>query len=132
MINALLTKIVGSKNERTLKRLRPGVERINVFEPRIAALDRTTRCGRRRASSEARLAQGETLDDLLPEAFAVVREAGKRVLGMRHFDVQLIGGMVLHEGRIAEMRTGRREDAGGDPSRVSERARRTKVCTSSR
>jgi preprotein translocase subunit SecA len=105
MINALLTKIVGSKNERTLKRLRPQVDTINAIEPKMAALSDAEL----RAKKEeflARIAQGASLDDLLPEAFAVVREAGKRVLGMRHFDVQLIGGMVLHEGRIAEMRTG--------------------------
>ncbi len=105
MINALLTKIVGSKNERTLKRLRPRVEQINAIEPRVAALsDEDLRA--KKGEFLGRIAQGADLDDLLPEAFAVVREAGKRVLGMRHFDVQLIGGMVLHEGRIAEMRTG--------------------------
>jgi preprotein translocase subunit SecA len=105
MINALLTKIVGSKNERTLKRLRPTVERISALEPQIAALsDDALRA--KKEEFQARLAQGATLDDILPEAFAVVREAGKRVLGMRHFDVQLVGGMVLHEGKIAEMRTG--------------------------
>jgi preprotein translocase subunit SecA len=105
MISALLTKIVGSKNERTLKRLRPTVDRINAMEPQIAALsDEQLRS--KKEELAARLTQGATLDDILPEAFAVVREAGKRVLGMRHFDVQLIGGMVLHEGRIAEMRTG--------------------------
>src|SRR3979409_1714440 len=104
MINALLTKIVGSKNERTLKRLQPSVGRINAIEPQVAALsDEALRA--KKGEFVARLAQGAGLDDLLPEAFAVVREAGKRVLGMRHFDVQLIGGMVLHEGRIAEMRT---------------------------
>jgi len=105
MINALLTKIVGSKNERTLKRLRPLVERITGLEPEIAALtDDALRA--KKTEFQSRLAQGETLDDLLPEAFAVVREAGKRILGMRHFDMQLVGGMVLHEGKIAEMRTG--------------------------
>ncbi len=105
MINALLTKIVGSKNERTLKRLRPFVERINALEGGIAALtDDQLRA--KKPEFQGRLSRGETLDDLLPEAFAVVREAGKRVLGMRHFDVQLVGGMVLHEGKIAEMRTG--------------------------
>jgi preprotein translocase subunit SecA len=105
MINALLTKIVGSKNERTLKRLRPIVERINALEPAVQALSDDDLRGKK-AEFQKRLADGATLDDLLPEAFAVVREAGKRVLGMRHFDVQLIGGMVLHEGKIAEMRTG--------------------------
>jgi preprotein translocase subunit SecA len=105
MISALLTKIVGSKNERTLKRLRPIVETINALEPRIAGLsDEALRA--KKDEFAGRLAEGATLDDILPEAFAVVREAGKRVLGMRHFDVQLIGGMVLHEGKIAEMRTG--------------------------
>ena len=105
MINAILTKIVGSKNERTLKRLRPIVEQINAQESQIQALSDD---GLRAKKDEfkTRLAEGRTLDDILPEAFAVVREAGKRVLGMRHFDVQLIGGMVLHEGKIAEMRTG--------------------------
>ena len=105
MINAILTKIVGSKNERTLKRLRPIVEQINAQESQIQALSDD---GLRAKKDEfkARLAEGGTLDDILPESFAVVREAGKRVLGMRHFDVQLIGGMVLHEGKIAEMRTG--------------------------
>jgi preprotein translocase subunit SecA len=105
MINALLTKIVGSKNERTLKRLRPAVLRINALEPSIAGLS-DDQLRAKKVEFQARIAQGATLDDILPEAFAVVREAGKRVLGMRHFDVQLVGGMVLHEGRIAEMRTG--------------------------
>ena len=99
-----MTKIVGSKNERTLKRLRPGVERINVFEPRIAAP--TDDALRAKKGEFKRASPGRDAGRPLPEAFAVVREAGKRVLGMRHFDVQLIGGMVLHEGRIAEMRTG--------------------------
>ena len=105
MINALLTKIVGSKNERTLKRIHPTVSRINELEPSVAALSDAELRAKKEAF-RARLAQGESLDDLLPEAFAVVREAGKRVLGMRHFDVQLVGGIVLHEGKIAEMRTG--------------------------
>jgi len=105
MINAILTKVMGSKNERTLKRLRPVVDRINALEPEISALsDVALRA--KKEEFRARLTGGETLDELLPEAFAVVREAGKRVLGMRHFDVQLLGGMVLHEGKIAEMRTG--------------------------
>src|SRR5215467_2461151 len=105
MINALLTKVMGSKNERTLKRLRPIVERINALEPQISALsDAELRA--KKDEFRARLDAGATLDDLLPEAFAVVREAGKRVLGMRHFDVQLVGGIALHQGKIAEMRTG--------------------------
>ncbi|HEX4823390.1 MAG TPA: preprotein translocase subunit SecA [Candidatus Polarisedimenticolaceae bacterium] len=105
MINAILTKVMGSKNERTLKRLRPVVDKINALEPQVSALT-DVELRAKKEEFRARLEAGTTLDDLLPEAFAVVREAGKRVLGMRHFDVQLIGGMVLHEGKIAEMRTG--------------------------
>src|SRR5690606_28834633 len=99
------TKIFGSRNERTLKRMYRVVEKINALEPSIASLSDD----QLRAKTEEfrqRLSAGETVNELLPEAFAVVREAGKRVLNMRHFDVQLIGGMVLHEGKIAEMRTG--------------------------
>ena len=105
MINALLTKIVGSKNERTLKQIRPIVGRISELEPRMQALSDEDLRGKR-IEFRGKLDAGATLDDLLPEAFAVVREAGRRVLGMRHFDVQLIGGLVLHTGKIAEMRTG--------------------------
>jgi preprotein translocase subunit SecA len=105
MINALLTKIVGSKNERTLKRLRPMVATISALEPKIQALsDEELR--RKKDEFRERLSRGETLDDLLPEAFAIVREAGRRTLQMRHFDMQLLGGIVLHDGKIAEMRTG--------------------------
>src|SRR5499426_1957019 len=105
MINAILTKIVGSKNERSMKRMRPVVERINELEAATKSLDDAA-LRAKKDEFRARLDRGETLDDLLPEAFAVVREAGRRVLEMRHFDVQLIGGMVLHAGRIAEMKTG--------------------------
>ncbi|AMV72974.1 preprotein translocase subunit SecA [Desulfuromonas sp. DDH964] len=105
MIGSLVRKVVGSKNDRELKRLQPIVARINSLEETMAALDDAGLRGKT-VEFRARLAAGETLDDLLPEAFAVVREAGKRVLGMRHFDVQLIGGMVLHSGKIAEMKTG--------------------------
>ncbi|HEX6850420.1 MAG TPA: preprotein translocase subunit SecA [Candidatus Polarisedimenticolaceae bacterium] len=105
MLNVLLTKVFGSRNERTLKRLRPIVETINALEPTVSALT-DAELAAKKDEFRGRLSQGATLDDLLPEAFAVVREAGKRVLQMRHFDVQLIGGMVLHEGKIAEMRTG--------------------------
>nr|NIQ87447.1 preprotein translocase subunit SecA [Acidobacteriota bacterium] len=105
MINTLLTKVIGSKNERLLKKLQPVVDRINVLEPEIEALDDAALVAKR-DEFRGRLEAGEALDDLLPEAFAVVREGGKRVLGMRHFDVQLIGGMVLHQGKIAEMKTG--------------------------
>jgi len=101
----VLTKLFGSRNERVLKRMRKVVGKINALESDFAAL---TDAALRAKTTEFkdRLAAGAALDSLLPEAFAVVREAGKRTLGMRHFDVQLIGGMVLHEGKIAEMRTG--------------------------
>jgi preprotein translocase subunit SecA len=105
MISGILKKIVGSKNERELKRLRPLVERINALEPEIKALSDDQLRDKTFAFKE-RHARGESLDSLLPEAFAVCREAGRRVLGMRHFDVQLIGGMVLHSGKISEMKTG--------------------------
>jgi preprotein translocase subunit SecA len=101
----LLAKVVGTQNERELKRLRPIVEHVNAFEASIEALtDDQLRA--KTAEFRQRLAQGTTIDELMPEAFAVVREAGRRVLNMRHFDVQLIGGAVLHKGRIAEMKTG--------------------------
>src|SRR5665213_352153 len=105
MINSLLTKIFGSRNQREMKRLAPKVELVNSFEPALKALTDEQLKGKT-AEFKERLAKGETLDDILPEAFAVVREASQRVMGMRPFDVQLLGGMILHEGRIAEMRTG--------------------------
>ncbi len=105
MINRLLAKVIGTENERVLKRLHPAVARINELESAVRALsDADVRA--RTAQFRERRARGEALDDLLPEAFAVAREAGRRVLNMRHFDVQLVGGMVLHEGKIAEMKTG--------------------------
>ncbi len=105
MFDDILKKIFGSRNDRLLKTYRARVVKINALEPGIQALsDAELRA--KTADFKARLAQGAKLDDLLPEAFAVVREASRRVLDMRHFDVQLIGGMVLHEGKIAEMRTG--------------------------
>jgi preprotein translocase subunit SecA len=105
MIGSLLKKIVGSKNDRELKRLQHAVEQINALEPAIKGLDDSALVAKT-TEFRTRLQEGETLDDLLFEAFAVVREAAVRVLGMRHFDVQLIGGMVLHSGKIAEMKTG--------------------------
>ena len=100
-----IQKLLGNKNAKEIKRIRSIVEEINGLEPELLSLSDASL----RAKTEefkARLANGETLDDILPEAFAVVREASKRVLGMRHFDVQMIGGIVLHRGNIAEMRTG--------------------------
>ena len=105
MLDKLLAKVVGTQNDRELKRLRPIVAEVNAFEPAIQALTDEQLRGKT-AEFRARLANGEALDDLLPEAFAVVREAGRRVLNMRHFDVQLIGGATLHKGKIAEMKTG--------------------------
>ena len=105
MIPKILTQIFGSRNDRLLKTYRQTVARINALEPQFEALDDAAL----KASTEdfrQRLAAGTELDDLLPEAFAVVREASKRVLKMRHFDVQLVGGIALHQGKIAEMRTG--------------------------
>lgn len=105
MLNSLLTRIFGSRNERLLRQFQKNVARINALEPELVQLDD----GALRAKTDEfrqRIADGATLDSLLPEAFAVCREASRRALGLRHYDVQLIGGMVLHSGRIAEMRTG--------------------------
>src|ERR1043166_681751 len=114
MIQQILAKVVGTQNDRELKKLRPLVEHINSIEPSIQPLsDDALRA--KTAEFKQRLANGEALDDLLPETFAVVRETGRRVLNMRHFDVQIIGGAVLHnwrgakggaKGKIAEMTTG--------------------------
>ena len=101
----LIQKIFGSKNQRELKKLQPIVDRINELEPTIKAKS-DAELKAMTAEFKQKLDNGATLDDILSEAFAVVREAGVRALGMRHYDVQLIGGMVLHQGTIAEMRTG--------------------------
>jgi preprotein translocase subunit SecA len=105
MISSLVKMVIGSKNERELKRLWPIVEKINAIEPALQALS-DDQLSAKTAEFKERHQKGESLDALLPEAFAVCREAGRRVLGMRHFDVQLIGGMVLHGGKISEMKTG--------------------------
>lgn len=105
MIGKLIKAVFGSKNERELKRMNKTVARINAFEPEMQKLS-DEQLKAKTIEFRERYSKGETLDDLLPEAFATVREASKRALGMRHFDVQMIGGMTLHEGRIAEMRTG--------------------------
>ncbi|AQT60482.1 preprotein translocase subunit SecA [Cellvibrio mixtus] len=105
MIGKLIKAVFGSKNERELKRMNKTVARISALEPEIQALS-DEQLKAKTLEFRERYNKGETLDQLLPEAFATVREASKRVLGMRHFDVQMIGGMSLHEGRIAEMRTG--------------------------
>src|SRR6266480_4424182 len=105
MIDTLLRTIFGTKHERDVKRMMPAVHAINALEPAVQALDDA---GLRAKSDEfrQRIADGEPLDEVLAEAFAVCREAARRTVRMRHYDVQLIGGMVLHEGKIAEMRTG--------------------------
>lgn len=105
MLTTLFTKILGSKNERELKRLRKIVAQVNELEASYVQLT-DAELSDKTVQFRARLANGETLDDLMPDAFAALREASKRVMGMRHFDVQLIGGMTLHNGKIAEMRTG--------------------------
>ena len=105
MLNRVLTGVFGSRNERVVRQLQRKVARINALEPDWQKLgDEELKA--KTAEFRARIDKGETLDDLLPEAFATVREAARRVIGMRHYDVQLIGGMILHMGRIAEMRTG--------------------------
>src|SRR3974377_1788753 len=104
-LGALATKIFGSSNDRRLKSFNARVAPINALEPQFEALsDEALRA--KTAEFRDRLANGEDLDDLLPEAFATVREAAKRTLGQRHFDVQLVGGMVLHSGKISEMKKG--------------------------
>src|SRR3982750_2407601 len=105
MIGQLLAKVIGTENEREIKRVRPRVAEINALEPGIQALS-DDELRHKTTEFQERVAAGATLAEILPEAFAVVREAGRRVLNMRHFDVQLIGGMVLHSGKIAEMKTG--------------------------
>jgi preprotein translocase subunit SecA len=111
MINTILTKVIGTRNEREIKKIRPLMQGIGDFEAALRTLD-DEQLRSRTAEFRRRLARGgegagrEALDDILPEAFAVVREAGRRVLNMRHFDVQLIGGITLHRGTISEMKTG--------------------------
>ena len=150
MINTLLGKVFGTKNERELKRLMPQVEAINALEPQMKKLsddqlraktdefrqriqERLAKIADEPDADPDRLKQlederikalNEVLDEILVEAFAVVREAGRRVLNMRHFDVQLIGGMVLHQGKIAEMKTGEGKTLVATLPVLSERARR--------
>ncbi|MBT5753307.1 MAG: preprotein translocase subunit SecA, partial [Rhodospirillaceae bacterium] len=105
MIARIIKKIFGSRNDRLLRQYRKVVAKINTCEPAMQALTDEQLCAKTQAFQQ-RLSAGESLDDILPEAFAAVREASQRTLGFRHFDVQLLGGMVLHQGKIAEMRTG--------------------------
>ena len=105
MIGTVLTKVFGSKNERVLKAMQPLVNRVNELEESVKPLDEAALAAKTVEFKE-RIDKGESLDDLLPEAFAVIREASRRILGERHYDVQLLGGIVLHQGKIAEMKTG--------------------------
>ena len=105
MLDTIVRKFVGSKNDREVKKIEPIIQKINSLEPQTSSLT-NEQLQAKTAEFKQRLANGGTLDDILPEAFAVVREAGKRILNMRHFDVQLIGGYALHQGRISEMKTG--------------------------
>ena len=100
-----IQRLIGNNSAREIKKMRTIVDEINGLEPSFSSLSDSSLAAKTQEFKK-RLADGETLDDILPEAFAVVREASKRVLGMRHFDVQLIGGITLHRGNIAEMRTG--------------------------
>ena len=101
----MLKLLLGDPNARKLKKYQPYISEINLLDEEIQALCDEDLKGKT-AEFQQRLGKGETLDDILPEAFAVVREAGRRVLGLRHFDVQLLGGVILHSGQIAEMKTG--------------------------
>jgi len=105
MIGTLIKKIVGSKNERELKRIRPIIQRVNAQEPQVRPLT-DDQLRSKTSTFKERIDRGESLEEILPEAFAVVREAARRTLGERHYDVQLIGGIILHEGKISEMATG--------------------------
>jgi len=105
MLDTIVKKFVGSKNDREVKKIEPIIQKINSLEPQTSSLT-NEQLQAKTAEFRQRFTQGETLEDILPEAFAIVREAGKRILNMRHFDVQLIGGYALHQGRIAEMKTG--------------------------
>src|SRR5579871_2345931 len=105
MLDPILAKIFGTRNEREVKRMRPMVAAINDWEPKLQPLS-DSELAAKTVEFKQRIANGESLDSLMFEAYAVTREAGRRILNMRHFDVQMIGGMVLHGGKIAEMRTG--------------------------
>ena len=105
MVAKLLRKVIGSRNDRQVKKYRKIVNQINSIEPTFEALSDEA-LGAKTVEFRERIDKGESIDQLLPEAFAAVREAGRRALGMRHFDVQMIGGITLHHGNIAEMRTG--------------------------
>ena len=120
MLGALARKLFGSKNQREIKRMTRIVAQINALESEMQALDLEALKAKRVEFAE-RVEGGESLDKVLPEAFAVCREVSVRVMAMRHFDVQMIGGMTLHDGRIAEMRTGEGKTYWSRPGGLSER-----------
>ncbi|MDH5769442.1 MAG: preprotein translocase subunit SecA, partial [Nitrospirota bacterium] len=105
MFGTLLRTVFGTKNEREIKRLLPLVEHVNSLEAEITSLS-DTQIKEKNEEFKKRLEAGETLEDILPQSFAVIREVSRRILKMRHFDVQILGGIVLHEGKISEMKTG--------------------------
>jgi preprotein translocase subunit SecA len=131
MFVRLLNILFGSKNDRELKRLKPQVDQTNEFEASLQPLD-DQGLSEKTQTFKKRLEAGETLDDLLPEAFAVCREMSKRKLGMRHFDVQLLGGMILHQGRISEMRTGEGKTLGGHVAHLPQCAGRKRRASGDR
>ena len=112
---SFLTKLFGSENERFIKKIQPIIEQINSLEPDIKKLS-DKQMKEKTTEFKNRLKNGETLDDILPEAFALVREAAWRTLGQRHYDVQLIGAYTLHKGRIAEMKTGEGKTLSATPA----------------
>jgi len=123
MVLGFLKKVFGTRNDREVKRIQVIVDQINQLEASIGKLSDDQLLAKT-CEFKARLKEGATLDDILPEAFAVVRETGLRTLKMRHFDVQMIGGVVLHEGKIAEMKTGEGKNTCGYSPGLSEFARR--------
>ena len=128
MIGAVARKLFGSANERRIRSYLPRVAEINALEKELEALsDEALRA--RTDEFKKQVADGASLDDILVAAFATCREAAKRTLGQRHFDVQLIGGMILHEGKIAEMKTGEGKTLVATLAGLSQRARRRAACT---
>src|SRR3546814_17455725 len=127
MFNNVFTQVFGSRNQRLLKKLNALVTSVAALESKYAALD-DAQLAQQTVVLRERLAKGETLDQIRADAFAVTREAGKRVMGMRHFDVQLVGGAILHEGKIAEMRTGEGKTLVATLAARSEERRVGKAC----
>ena len=127
MVFGLIKKIVGTRNDREIKRIQTYVDAVNALEDEIKKLSDDQLIAKTQEFKD-QLGKGSTLDEILPEAFAVVREASFRVLGMRHFDVQIIGGVVLHEGKIAEMKTGEGNPYGNITSLLECPDRERRAC----